>query len=210
MRNRFIAPILFGIASQIHATPTQWLANAGGNNHYYEAFAVQGGISWADANALAIAKGGYLATLTSAAENQFVFNLIDKPIYWSINPQKFGSGPWLGGMQLPGSSEPGGGWQWLNEEGAFAFTKWQPGEPNNGGPGGAPEDKLLFWSVATPSGRSQFWNDGNAGAKIPSYVVEFNASPVPEPSSGLLLSLGVMYMILRHTIIRKTGAQRFD
>ena len=54
-------------------------------------------------------------------------------------------GPWLGGFQPAGSVEPGGGWEWLNNEGGFgvedmgAYTNWHPpnsngavGEPNNG------------------------------------------------------------------------------
>jgi hypothetical protein len=189
-----LAPLLLVASSgTVMAEGVQWPVSSAGNGHFYEAFAVAGGINWTDASALAAAKGGYLATLTSAAENQFVFSLVDSAIYWQGSGD-FRTGPWLGGFQAPGSPEPAGGWQWLNGEGPFGYINWQPGEPNNNPGGTVPEDKLAFWAVGSPTGRSGNWNDLNASALVPGYIVEFDTAPlpVPEPASALLSILGLM------------------
>ena len=68
--------------SRIQAAPVQWDAGSGGNGHYYEAVQVPDGVSWTAASALANGAGGYLATITSEAENNFVFALVDDPAYW--------------------------------------------------------------------------------------------------------------------------------
>src|SRR4051794_7440173 len=91
-------------------TQATWPVASGGNGHTFRVVAKSGLISWDAANTEALAAGGYLATITSAAENNFVFTLIDDPTYWvqTIN----GHGPWIGGYQVPNSSEPAGGFTW--------------------------------------------------------------------------------------------------
>ncbi|MEP7274673.1 MAG: C-type lectin domain-containing protein, partial [Acidobacteriota bacterium] len=66
---------------------------------------------WDEAQAAAVARGGYLATILSDAENTFVFNLVNDPAYWRDD---LPFGPWIGGYQPPGSPEPAGGWTWVN------------------------------------------------------------------------------------------------
>ena len=51
---------------------TQWESAAGGNDHYYQVFLDANFIQWTDASAHAQARGGYLATVTSEAENIFL------------------------------------------------------------------------------------------------------------------------------------------
>ena len=59
----------------------------------------------------AVKRGGYLATITSAEENAFVFALIrDNPALWAHRPSGNSFGPWIGGYQPAGSSEPADGW----------------------------------------------------------------------------------------------------
>ena len=78
------AAIAFALvaASASKAVPIQWQVGDGGNDHFYEAviFSCAGGgdtcKSWTDAKSAAEAMGGHLATLTSAAENDFAKNLI--------------------------------------------------------------------------------------------------------------------------------------
>src|ERR1043166_7346297 len=91
-----------GAAATSPAAPVQWTTGPGANGHFYEAFASTG-ISWEDAQAAALSLGGYLATLTSAEENEFVFNLIDDPIYWFNDPASNSQGPWGGGFPPPRS-----------------------------------------------------------------------------------------------------------
>jgi hypothetical protein len=174
------------------AAPIQWAVASGGNGHYYRAVLVPDGISWPNAAAAAQAAGGYLATINSAEENAFVFNLIDNSIYWKTVGDDT-RGPWLGGFQPVGSAEPDGGWSWITGE-PFAYTNWAPGEPNNF----FAEDNLHFLAKGMDNVAST-WNDlaaDTGGLNPVGYIVE----SVPEPS-GLILSLiagfGVRCMRLR-------------
>lgn len=68
------------------ARKVEWPAIDGGNGHYYEAVPTPNGITWIAANASAKALGGYLVSITSEAENRFVFSLIaGDDRYWQPN-----------------------------------------------------------------------------------------------------------------------------
>jgi hypothetical protein len=161
-----------------------WPVPAGGNGHTYRVVAPGGLISWNSANAQATAAGGYLATITSAEENAFVFSLVDDPAYWtqSINDH----GPWIGGFQPAGSSEPAGGWTWVTAPDAsapesFVYAHWTAGEPNNltAVVGGITynQDRIAFFNPGT--GRAATWSDefNLTGTSLNqwtiSYVIEF-------------------------------------
>jgi hypothetical protein len=143
--------------------------------HYYEVIAgehVQG-ISWTvarDAAAQLSRNGvqGHLATLTSAGEDACVDQ---------IRANTLGDGPaqvWIGGFQSDGAVEPGGGWQWLNDEGSIpgvnggeVYANWANLEPNNSN---GLEHHLALGRFGTGLG----WNDeGTAPDSILGYVVEF-------------------------------------
>ncbi|MBR0413908.1 MAG: leucine-rich repeat protein, partial [Clostridia bacterium] len=68
------------------------------------------------AQAFCEAKGGYLASISSDAENNFVFDLVDnkKEVF-------------IGGIR-----NAQGNFEWVNGE-SFTYQKWSSGEPNNGG-----------------------------------------------------------------------------
>jgi len=135
-----------------------------------------------------VAQGGYLATITSAEENAFVYGLASaNPSFWRLMlwGGDYALGPWLGGVQPPGSTEPAGGWQWVTGE-AWSYTDWQPatGEPNNQGD----EDRLHLYRINGVIG----WNDvsGSYSAAPPAYILE--VGPVPEPSSLFLVLVGAL------------------
>jgi hypothetical protein len=163
----------------------QWTAASGGNDHYYQAHASTATITWTDANNAAAAQGGYLATITSAAENTFVFNLVNDQTYWFQSANNHG--PWIGGFQPPGSPEPAGNFQWVLQPGAsvaepFSYTNWTTGEPSNDG---GTEDRIDLFKNGT--GRAATWNDApDSNTFVRSYVVEFNT---PEPSAASLALL---------------------
>src|SRR4051812_31688872 len=95
------------------AAPSLYAANG----HSYEAVLTPNGITWAAANTAAQAasfngQAGNLATLTSGGENTFAFNLINNVAFWQVVGSD-SRGPWLGGLQPAGSSEPAGGWSWV-------------------------------------------------------------------------------------------------
>lgn len=177
------------------AAPVHWTVADGGNGHWYEAFqgpllssGVHGVITWADAMLNAEAEGGYLATITSAEENEFVFHLVDTPEFWGTDGLAGYFGPWLGGWQEPDAADPAANWLWVTGE-PFDYTNWHPGEPNDMF-GNQEEDRLLFFAAEGLTGpRSAFWNDERGGRRVAvAYVVEY----VPEPASALLLTLALV------------------
>ena len=117
--------------------PVQWRVADDGNGHWYQWERRSEGLSWFAAHSATMQAGGHLATIHSAAENQFVFSLTLPTSAWQ---SRFG--PWLGGYQTSGSSEPGEGWRWVTNE-PWEWLGWWPGEPNNGSCVG-PEDSMHF------------------------------------------------------------------
>ncbi|MEY4116952.1 MAG: hypothetical protein RLZZ116_280 [Planctomycetota bacterium] len=128
----------------------QWRTDEGGNGHWYQAVRPGATVTWLDARALAHSRGGQLASVTSLSEDDFVWQLASNPKNWDGSP-----GPWLGGRQLPGSSEPGGGWTWESGE-PFAWPYWQSGPYN--GCGEVNANSLHYFS---PDGIApqRIWND---------------------------------------------------
>jgi hypothetical protein len=132
------------------------------NGHWYEAVSAPAGIRWPDSRAAAATRTyqghrGYLATLTSAAENQFVVDNFPEAV----------DGHWhLGAFQPVGNPEPDGGWEWITGE-PWQYTNWNDGEPNNS----ANDDVLAFLS----NGR---WNDAISTQLHTGYVVEYG-DPLP-------------------------------
>ena len=99
--------LLVGFCSSVYASPVKWTDNG----HYYE-YTLTGynpshPLFWEDAKVAAESKGGYLATITSSAEDTFIWNNVS-------GGQLLHS--WLGGYQPVWSAEPDGGWRWVTGE----------------------------------------------------------------------------------------------
>ena len=149
------------VAWQASAEPVRW----SGNGHLYEVRVATEpeGVGWVQAllRAQALGCGWYLATITSKAENDFVFALAAQ------HPEVFdavgGHGPWIGGFQKNGLDEPAGNWRWVTDE-PFRFKNWNPGEPNdsNGGEG--------FINTY----REGTWNDAQESDTLKGFIVEFD------------------------------------
>ena len=127
------------------------------NGHYYEAV-LTANLTWTQAKAAAEARTfmgaqGHLATLTSAAENDFVYANLP-----TLNC-------WIGGFQPSGSPEPLGGWRWVTGE-PFAYHNFNP--------------NLLDFNGS--ENRTQFqdnlptWNDLPDGRSVPQSGVHFCAA----------------------------------
>ncbi len=145
---------------------TPWPVSAGGNGHFYQGVRMPKPLPWSEADRLATLLGGRLVTITSAAENDFVFRLIDDDTYWyhSYNWR----GPWIGALQPPGSAEPDGGWTWITGE-PFTYTRWDAGQPNNFN--GSPENRVHFGNQRS---RIPTWNDVRENfEEVVSFVVEW-------------------------------------
>jgi cysteine-rich repeat protein len=103
----------------------QWPAGSGGNDHWYAVLARE--LYWYEASALAPSfdrngEQGYLATVASAAENQFILQYVLGDTHQPSILDLF----WLDGREI------GGTWRWLTME-PFVYTNWATGEPNNVG-----------------------------------------------------------------------------
>ncbi len=110
--------------------------------HLYLAVIDNGDISFKDARELAKRAGGALACVSSAAENNAIFDLIKEDLrFWRIdNKYDFISGPWIGLYQAPGSRSSKQGWVWVDGC-KSSYRNWKGGQPNeidlNAGPGAA-------------------------------------------------------------------------
>lgn len=178
--------LLAGGVGWAQAQPVQWAENG----HWYEAVAVgSGGITWTDAQQAAVARGGYLASITSEAENQFVYSLIGGPSFWHSSGGGSSIGPWIGGWQLAGSLEPAGGWQWTSGE-PFVYNNWGPNQPTNTN---GKESYIHFYGPSnTPSPQ---WNDLPDTPPANWYVKGYVVESVPEPLSLSWLALAGMLLL---------------
>ena len=171
------------VSSPAIAAPVQWTTASGGNNHWYELVTGTTWIGWLAANSAAtgstfMGMTGYLASITSAAEDVFVS---------ALNLAGFDA--WLGGSD----SVSEGIWTWTTGE-AWGYTNWNGGEPNNSGN----EDYLAGWQNAGA------WNDCNESCYsglVSSYVVEYapkiSAVPLPAALPMMVVGLGALGLIGR-------------
>lgn len=133
------------------------------------------GIKWVEAEAEARAMGGYLATVSSPEENQFIVDLIrDDDSVWrqegdGTRWQKFG--PWIGLVQQQNASEPDGGWVWSNGD-PLTYTDWFWHQPDNYD---GIEDFGRYRQFSDQPGIK--WDDARANATAKGYVVEFESVP---------------------------------
>lgn len=178
--------IFAGMLGSALAMWTATIAGAGGstcwsqwdgNGHFYLPVYRPAGVTWFQAEEHAVALGGHLASIGSAAENTFVFNLVSDPIYWTLatNPTRI-LGPWLGGHQPPGTVERLGGWSWSSGE-AWGYSNWAPNEPNNLN---GNEDHLQFYTHGTVTMAT--WNDLIGSKLMLGYVIELEVEPPAQPA----------------------------
>jgi hypothetical protein len=185
-RSRFLTILTLAslVCLSAQAAWVRWDTAAGGNGHWYKAV-LASRITPRIASDLAQQDGGYLATITSAEENAFVFSLVNSPSFFIAE----GWGPALGGRQEADAPEPDGGWYWVTGE-AWDYVNWWGDNPNDGY-GQFEEDSLQFYSHIqnTPA---PTWNDlGFDEPACSGYVVERDDEPPPraewvrwEASSG--------------------------
>jgi|GEM_PF-5305964 len=132
------------------------------NGHTYMTVPAAG-LTWDEARAAAEALGGYLATLTSQQEQDFLVA--------SFPEIQLGRW-WIGAYQdnADPDADPAGEWRWVTGE-PWSYTNWYPGEPNDSV---GVEDWGMVW-------HDGLWNDCVGGCNSLGYIVEFEPGPPPPP-----------------------------
>ncbi|MCB1920716.1 MAG: DUF4214 domain-containing protein [Candidatus Competibacteraceae bacterium] len=183
--------------SLVRGTPQPFTRPEGGTHWYEAVYLPNGGLNWLQARALAEEAGGYLATITSSAEGEYIFSLIDDPKYWyqwDSTHNYVMSGPFLGGYQPGQSAEPSGGWRWVSGE-AFAYTHWcrdgiegdqDPRNNNQPNDASGGQDVIAFGEVNIPV---SYWgdfphsvgglDDKGSDTKVYGFIIEYDANPLP-------------------------------
>jgi sugar lactone lactonase YvrE len=194
-------------ASELLAGPVQWSVAEGGNGHWYDLVMPDSprfSYTWSQARAASdsmtwLGLQGYLATVTSPGEGEFLRDSFSSQLVDLHGPGEHSKYAWIGLF----AQTPVSGFQWVTGE-PLNFTDWAPAEPNFFG---TPLWQCVhYWTRDFGSGPSWTWNnetnaiEGNPN--IYGFFVEFGGGPdqgvpiqgasVPEPSSCVLLGLGVL------------------
>ncbi len=104
-----------------------WSPEKGGNGHYYKVIEVENGVTWDEAVVSSQKLGGTLATISSVAESDFIYRLVDgEDRYWSKHGP-YSLGPWIGGSRSPDKDT---GWVWVDGE-PITFDNWADGHPSS-------------------------------------------------------------------------------
>ena len=151
------------------ATWVQW----SGNGSFYAVGLAPEGITWSDARLAAVAQGADLVSITTPAENTFVFSLVNDPaLFIPEVDTPAGLGPWIGLWK------PAGTWVWTDGT-PLGYDNWAPGEPN--GVGGVEFRGHFFGPTGTPTPQ---WNDfPGTGSTFPgnerpvAYIMERTRCP---------------------------------
>jgi len=188
-----VVAIIVASTSVSNGVPVEWSVDEGGNGHFYEAVLVEGGIWWGQAALRAYYAEGRLATITSAEENEFVYNLISDSKFWYNLHGKTNIGPWIGGGGWFTEEKSEGYWYWVNlnleyEYEPFIYTNCIVGQPADTINYEFHEMFFLHY-YSDNSEPAPFWNYGNRYLTN-GYIVEYNRYNTPEPCTLLLLGLG--------------------
>ncbi len=139
-----------GTACAVGSYPVEWRLEDGGNGHWFGTTSQTG--TWDEMRALAVARGGDLASFASLAENEFANRTRrseDAPV---------GGGPWIGARKLTSQV-----WQWMDGT-TWGFVNWAQGEPCCGDAG--------LYVHLYPNGQ---WNDHNQYEYACRALIEWSA-----------------------------------
>lgn len=113
------------------------------NGHYYYVYDLDTVTTWGEAKEYCESQGGYLATITSQEEDEFVYSYLRnnfdyESAYFGFTDQ-----------------DTEGTWIWDNGE-TSSYTNWHSGEPNSENPN---EDFAMYYYKYSDGS----WNDGDFG-----------------------------------------------
>jgi hypothetical protein len=189
----------------------------------YEVYRSDTPLSWSSARDFANDNLSVkLVSIESSGENQFISSLIKDSSLWtnSGKPTRNYIGPYIGLSQLPGSSEPSGGWRWENGTSLTGFSNWFFNQPDNYND----DNVALFYNGFQRASANTTWGDVHDGDMIStgpgspgsnpfranSFVVEspFPQSSITQVASGVLN--GILYQVFNASSpITWSGAQTY-
>jgi hypothetical protein len=160
---------------------TQWTTGSGANGHWYAITESEGDFRVAET--LAGYLGGYLVSIGSAQENQFVYSVF--AVLGTCAPVWCEPSTFYIGLERVSS---GGPFAWVSGE-PLGFTAWNTGEPNDQG------DERVAHMFAYNG--QVLWNDIAYNSNPMRGVIEWTEDPtgmstVPEPITLTLLGTGLM------------------
>lgn len=192
MSVRFLcrAALFAAMCGSLAAAPIQWTTASGGNGHWYDyvpAPSIFSPVGFDAARSAALASThmgmtGYLATITSAGEQQFVQDSFGFLTGFGGTATVF-----LGATDTAAEGE----FRWLDgpESGQLvSYTNWLPGYPNT-----TSGDILHLYISYAVFGSPQYgWL--NSGTQAFGYVVEYSGTGdegVPEPGTVVVVVAGL-------------------
>lgn len=110
------------------------------NGHYYYVYDIDTVATWEDAKEYCESQGGYLATITSQEEDEFLYSYITDMGYNSV----------LFGLS---DTDQDNVWTWVTGE-PFSYENWASGEPNRQG-------GYEHYGMYYEKNKNGTWNDGS-------------------------------------------------
>ena len=126
MKRYAIVVAVLAVTGSVCAQAVQWTEAEGGNGHWYAVVPLGSGfeMNWYECRESAQNMGGDLVSLETLDEWEWYC------VVTQCGPDAGPGGP-IGLFQPEGSSEPGGGWQWLTDV-PLEYDRWRnPDEPDN-------------------------------------------------------------------------------
>ena len=170
-------------ASAMAQNAVQWRVEDGGNGHWYQGvvFPPATAYSWNSARNFATSHGGDLATLTTTAEANWVFDrLASNQALWEGD-----FGPYVGLYQLEGATEPGNGWVWVDGTPNTGTLSWYWNQPDNFAASCGGDQFAAYWTGGPwfPAPRNYVGDMSGSGFcccdpgidRIPSSIIEYSA-----------------------------------
>jgi hypothetical protein len=168
-------------------TPTMPLSKAHYfNGHEYFAIDVPG-LTWQEAEAEAVRVGGHLATIRSAAENQFIVDMIrsefdaDEGAWIGFTDNEAFGGTEFGDThlqplpapgQVPTAGQRGAGFVWTSGE-PFDYQHWHSTEPNNNNAG---QEQDFGWINFRAAGDWDDLDNAQAPQVIRTAIIEIDTT----------------------------------
>lgn len=199
MKHKTLGSLLLwgvGFIASLGATPIQWTLGSGGNGHYYDyvSAGIFDGITFEAARTGAEASTymgmtGYLATITSAAENTFLIDAFSYVYGFGGNP---GTTAYIGATD--GNTD--GIFRWIGGPEAgqtLNYTNFNGGAVEEAGV----VNQLVFFRFLAQNNANGTWLIYNSSNRALGYLIEYSGtssptSGVPEPGTWAMAATALL------------------